>query len=169
MPKILTRLRIDEVSAVDKGAGEGVKVLLMKRADGAQPKNEGRLMSFLDFFNRKPASDVIAKSVGALAESIGAIVTEVTSEQADALVNYSPMSHTTERPSVPHNATLSPCHRRRSGAVGSGGTDAHLLGRTGIVQHARRCSARGDHGAVPLVGDGLRPFACRASMKGIWL
>jgi len=31
-PKILTRLRIDEVSAVDAGAGKGVKVMLMKRA-----------------------------------------------------------------------------------------------------------------------------------------
>src|SRR5262249_40049144 len=29
--KVLTRLRIDEVSAVDKGAGEGVRVVLMKR------------------------------------------------------------------------------------------------------------------------------------------
>ena len=33
MPRILTRLRIDEVSAVDKGAGEGVKIVLMKRRD----------------------------------------------------------------------------------------------------------------------------------------
>src|SRR6516165_1355671 len=29
--RVLTRLRIDEVSAVDKGAGKGVKVVLMKR------------------------------------------------------------------------------------------------------------------------------------------
>jgi hypothetical protein len=33
--KVLTRLRIDEVSAVDAGAGKGVKIMLMKRADGA--------------------------------------------------------------------------------------------------------------------------------------
>jgi hypothetical protein len=33
-------------------------------------------------------------------------------------LNYSPMSYTTEGPSVPYNATLSPCHRRRSGALG---------------------------------------------------
>src|SRR4051812_39902538 len=33
MPKILRRLRIDEVSSVDRGAGEGVKILLMKRAN----------------------------------------------------------------------------------------------------------------------------------------
>lgn len=31
MPRQLTNLRIDEVSSVDKGAGHGVKVLLMKR------------------------------------------------------------------------------------------------------------------------------------------
>ena len=30
--RVLTRIRIDEVSAVDKGAGEGVKIMLMKRA-----------------------------------------------------------------------------------------------------------------------------------------
>ena len=32
-PKILTQLRIDEISSVDRGAGEGVKILLMKRLD----------------------------------------------------------------------------------------------------------------------------------------
>jgi hypothetical protein len=31
MPKILRRLRIDEVSSVDRGAGVGVKILLLKR------------------------------------------------------------------------------------------------------------------------------------------
>jgi hypothetical protein len=30
-PKILRRLRINEVSSVDRGAGEGVKIVLMKR------------------------------------------------------------------------------------------------------------------------------------------
>jgi hypothetical protein len=33
MPRILHKLRIDEVSHVDRGAGEGVKVVLMKRDD----------------------------------------------------------------------------------------------------------------------------------------
>jgi hypothetical protein len=32
MPKLLTRLKIDEVSAVDAGAGKGVRIMLMKRA-----------------------------------------------------------------------------------------------------------------------------------------
>ena len=41
MPKVLTRLRIDEVSAVDRGAGDGVKIVLMKRASepGATPRD----------------------------------------------------------------------------------------------------------------------------------
>lgn len=33
MPKLLTRLKINEVSSVNRGAGEGVKILLMKRLD----------------------------------------------------------------------------------------------------------------------------------------
>jgi len=35
MPRILTKLRIDEVSSVDHGAGEGVKIMLMKRDDNS--------------------------------------------------------------------------------------------------------------------------------------
>jgi hypothetical protein len=31
MPKRLTKLRIDSVDLVDRGAGEGVRVLLIKR------------------------------------------------------------------------------------------------------------------------------------------
>jgi hypothetical protein len=31
MPKVLTKLRIDEISAVDRAAGEGTRVVLMKR------------------------------------------------------------------------------------------------------------------------------------------
>lgn len=34
MPKILRNLRIDSVASVDRGAGEGVRVVLMKRDDG---------------------------------------------------------------------------------------------------------------------------------------
>src|SRR5262249_51460433 len=35
MPRILKNIRIDEVSAVLKGAGVGTKVMIMKRADSA--------------------------------------------------------------------------------------------------------------------------------------
>jgi hypothetical protein len=31
MPRILSNLKIDEVSAVDRGAGEGVRIMLTKR------------------------------------------------------------------------------------------------------------------------------------------
>jgi hypothetical protein len=34
-PKILTRLRIDEISLVDRGAGEGCKIVISKRDDSA--------------------------------------------------------------------------------------------------------------------------------------
>jgi hypothetical protein len=40
MAKILTRLRIDEVSAVDRGAGDGVKIMLMKRDEEPYWKRE---------------------------------------------------------------------------------------------------------------------------------
>jgi hypothetical protein len=40
MPKVLTRLRIDEVSAVDRGAGDGVKIMLMKRDEEPYWKRE---------------------------------------------------------------------------------------------------------------------------------
>jgi hypothetical protein len=36
MPKVLTKLRVDEISAVDRGAGEGCKVVLYKRDDGGE-------------------------------------------------------------------------------------------------------------------------------------
>jgi hypothetical protein len=35
MVRVLTKLRVDEISSVDRGAGEGVKIVLMKRDDGA--------------------------------------------------------------------------------------------------------------------------------------
>jgi len=37
MPKVLSRLRVDEVSCVTKGAGEGTKIVLMKRDDSDKP------------------------------------------------------------------------------------------------------------------------------------
>jgi len=36
MPTMLRNLKISEVSSVDRGAGEGVQILLMKRADDAE-------------------------------------------------------------------------------------------------------------------------------------
>jgi hypothetical protein len=45
-PKILTRLRIDEVSSVDRGAGDGVKILLMKRHNDTEQPRTSRAMTF---------------------------------------------------------------------------------------------------------------------------
>jgi hypothetical protein len=52
MPRILTNLKITEVSAVDKGAGEGVRILLMKRADD-EPYVASRRAYFLKIFASK--------------------------------------------------------------------------------------------------------------------
>jgi hypothetical protein len=46
MPKLLTRLRIDEVSAVDRGAGDGVKIVLMKRASRSDATPADTLRAF---------------------------------------------------------------------------------------------------------------------------
>jgi hypothetical protein len=42
MARILTKLKIHEVSAVDRGAGEGVRVVLMKRNNDAPPQGSVR-------------------------------------------------------------------------------------------------------------------------------
>jgi hypothetical protein len=47
MPRILTKLRIDEVSAVDRGAGRGVKVILMKRQEAARPPRYDEFLKLL--------------------------------------------------------------------------------------------------------------------------
>jgi hypothetical protein len=58
MPRILTKLRIDEVSAVDAGAGDGVRIVLMKRDDVPRSKPhleryQRRLRKFEEIFMRK--------------------------------------------------------------------------------------------------------------------
>src|SRR5262249_16838992 len=70
-PKILTRLRIDEVSAVDKGAGEGVKIVLMKRAESAEdnrpvemPDHERRYWQALGATALRHAEERYAKEHG---------------------------------------------------------------------------------------------------------
>jgi hypothetical protein len=55
MPRILTKLRIDEVSAVDRGAGENVRILLMKRDDTGQEERQAR--SFNSIMAKAEADD----------------------------------------------------------------------------------------------------------------
>lgn len=56
MPRILKDLQINEVSSVDRGAGLGVKVLLMKR-DGAKPGDIEMTKEELDAAIAKAAKD----------------------------------------------------------------------------------------------------------------
>lgn len=70
MARILRDLKIDEVSGVDKGAGRGVKIMLMKR----DATGEGEEMT----------ADDIVEATGALAKSLCSILAddEVTDPQA---------------------------------------------------------------------------------------
>lgn len=81
MAKRLTRLRIDEVSSVDRGAGEGVKILLMKRDKDKTMPNESKLSKmFSKLFGGNDNSTIIDKSIEGLAESVASIVTEAANE-----------------------------------------------------------------------------------------
>jgi hypothetical protein len=57
MPKVLSRLRIDEVSCVTKGAGENVKIVLCKRA----ADDDGRDGSFYHKLFAKVGSGRVAR------------------------------------------------------------------------------------------------------------
>jgi hypothetical protein len=64
MPKILTKLRIDEISSVDRGAGEGCRIMLYKR-DGGKPmvgKPDGwdTPLMFNDVMKMRKLSEVAA-------------------------------------------------------------------------------------------------------------
>lgn len=77
MAKKLTRLRIDEVSSVDRGAGEGVKILLMKRnEDKSMNTKIGKMFSSFFSGGNSDNNVTIDKAIEGLAESVGSIVTE---------------------------------------------------------------------------------------------
>lgn len=78
MPKMLTRLRIDEVSSVDHGAGEGVKIMLMKRNKDKPMATDSKLSKMFSklFGGSEDNSVVIDKSVESLAESISSILAD---------------------------------------------------------------------------------------------
>lgn len=62
-PKILTRLRIDEISSVDRGAGEGARVVLMKRHDRPPRNRFEKMFRQIDFSKLKtnplPVDEVV--------------------------------------------------------------------------------------------------------------
>lgn len=85
MARILEKLRIREVSAVDRGAGEGVKVMLMKATDymlRQQRKEQPMSKSFTDIvkgmlgFGKASVADEIANAGEALAKSIDSILAD---------------------------------------------------------------------------------------------
>jgi hypothetical protein len=80
MPRILEKLRVREISAVDRGAGEGVKVMLMKRDDPKSTENRTMTKSFTEVvktmlgFGKASVADEIANANDALAKSIDSIL-----------------------------------------------------------------------------------------------
>jgi hypothetical protein len=67
MARILTKLRISEVSAVDAGAGDGTKIVLMKRDDTPRSKphverHARRLRKFEEIFMRKELDNMETSS-----------------------------------------------------------------------------------------------------------
>jgi hypothetical protein len=77
MPKILTNLRVDEISSVDRGAGEGVKIMLMKRNEDKPMNTDSRLSKmFSRLFGGGDNNTIIDKSVEGLAESISSILAD---------------------------------------------------------------------------------------------
>jgi hypothetical protein len=67
MPRILTKLHIDEVSAVDKAAGEDCRIVLMKRDDTPRSKPhleryQRRLRKFEEIFMRKELDNMETSS-----------------------------------------------------------------------------------------------------------
>ena len=56
-PRILTNLRIDEVSAVDKGAGDGTRVVLAKRYEPQPDARAALVRKFTEIFSKGAAVD----------------------------------------------------------------------------------------------------------------
>lgn len=80
----LRRLKIAEISSVDRGAGEGVKVMLMKRAVDPSKETKPMTKNFTDIVKglfgvrKSTAADEIAKANEALGASIDSILADTT-------------------------------------------------------------------------------------------
>lgn len=92
MPNILRRLKIDEVSSVDRGAGEGVNITLLKRdddkpADAEKPSLGTRVSEFFaDLFKSPPEPDggKVAETFDAALAGLAASVKSIVSDDSDA-------------------------------------------------------------------------------------
>ncbi len=81
MPHLLTGLRIGEVSSVDQGAGEGVRIVLMKR-DVKKQGEPGRVETVMDIYGLGDAALVSLLKANAplIAEAHGAVAKRVADE-----------------------------------------------------------------------------------------
>jgi hypothetical protein len=106
MANLLSKLRITEVSSVDRGAGEGVKVMLMKREGDAVPGKRNpiskllRKMGFLadpdkdaktleEALNEQSFWDQYYKATSALQESLCSILKDEDATDKEGMINES--------------------------------------------------------------------------------
>lgn len=89
MARRLTKLTINEVSSVDRGAGEGVKVMLMKRAtETANPGDFDMNQQELEALIAKSVADATATAVAAVTKAFDGKIAEQA--QQIALLKMSP-------------------------------------------------------------------------------
>jgi hypothetical protein len=86
LPRVLTKLKITEVSAVDRGAGEGVRILLMKRADDEPHVDEARRAYFLKIFTKADAADDRSDDAGDRSDENTSLVDHPVVQMARLLV-----------------------------------------------------------------------------------
>jgi hypothetical protein len=112
MTRRLTKLRIDEVSSVDKGAGEGVRIMLMKRdSDNTATINEAlehlaehiSTIVFSKSFTDKPAA------LGNLFEEFAEYLKANTTYDGDSDIDAGNRAGPTPKPNdLYHQSTLHP-------------------------------------------------------------
>jgi hypothetical protein len=68
MVRILTKLRVDEISSVDHGAGEGVKIMLMKRDNGEDTPPGAAL--FNDVMRRQAGQSTTADKLEGMVDAM---------------------------------------------------------------------------------------------------
>jgi len=80
VPRLLKDLKINDVSSVDRGAGEGVKILLMKRDDSADPDESVSNQTLLDL------TGLLRKSINAEMKAMTAPTAEQITKQINDAV-----------------------------------------------------------------------------------
>jgi hypothetical protein len=80
MVRYLTKLRIDEISSVDRGAGEGVKILLMK-SDSPQPAQGALLFNDIIKANEESDDDKLTHKLMQMVDAMVKVDPSKTEEQ----------------------------------------------------------------------------------------